>query len=510
MSFDEKLAEFTKRRDKALAMGSARHLAERKAQGILNARERVAELVEPGSFEEFGLFAVGINPLARDRTPADAAVCGFGRVDGRLMGINAADFSTMAASSGRIQIKKYNHIRDLCIANGHPLVNLMECGGGRIPDVMGASGIGAGGESGRYFRPRIVPTAAAVLGATYGRGAFACVLSDFTVMRRGAVLAVSSPNVTSGSIAEAESPEDLGGAPVHSETTGLVDLVVDTDQDALAAIRRFLSYLPDHNRLAAPRAPVPEGADAAAARLPELVPQERRKTYDVHRAIEAIVDPGSFFGLKERFARAAVTGLARLDGQTVGIVASNPRFKGGALDADACSKITNFIVLCDSFNVPLVFMADTPGFLIGSDAEKRGMAGRIMNFLAAVEEATVPKLALVLRKSFGQAYINMAGGKGDETAAWFSSEISFMDPHVAVSVIFAGREEAKGKSREEMMLEVAGDTSPYNLAAPYMAHAVIDPRDTRAYLISRLAIHSRSLTGGVGEHRLANWPPVAF
>ena len=145
-----------------------------------------------------------------------------------------------------------------------------------------------------------------------------------------------------------------------------------------------------------------------------------------------------------------------------------------------------------------------------SDAEKRGMAGRIMNFLAAVEEATVPKLALVLRKSFGQAYINMAGGKGDETAAWFSSEISFMDPHVAVSVIFAGKQEANGKSREEMMVEAAGDTSPYNLAAPYMAHAVIDPRDTRAYLISRLAIHSRSLTGGVGEHRLANWPPVPF
>ncbi|HEX2892114.1 acyl-CoA carboxylase subunit beta [Vineibacter terrae] len=510
MSFDSKLAEFERRRDKALAMGSARHLAARKAQGILNARERVAHLVAPGSFEEFGLFATGLNPAMRERTPTDAAVCGFGSVDGRLMGINSADFSTMAASSGRVQIKKYNHIRDLCIANGHPLINLMECGGGRIPDVMGASGIGAGGESGRYFRPRIVPTAAGVLGATYGRGAFVCVLSDFTVMRRGAVMAVSSPNVTSSSIAEAETPEDLGGWPVHSEVTGLADLVVDSDEEALDAIRRFLSYLPDHHRAAPPRVPVPAGADDAARRLPDLVPDERRKTYDVRRAIEAIVDPGSFFALKERFARAAVTGLARLGGQTVGVIATNPRVKGGALDAEACSKITSFIVLCDSFNVPLILMADTPGFLIGGEAERRGMAGRIMNFLAALEEATVPKLALVLRKSFGQAYINMGGGKGDETAAWFSSEISFMDPQVAVSVVFAGRQDGDGKSQEQLMAEVAADTTPYNLAAPYLAHAVIDPRDTRAYLISRLAIHSRALTGGIGEHRLANWPPMSF
>ncbi|WP_340148538.1 carboxyl transferase domain-containing protein [uncultured Sneathiella sp.] len=510
MSFEEKLSEFEKRKSKAEAMGSPRHLAARKADGILNARERISALVEDGSFEEFGLFATSINPDMRDRTPADSAVCGFGSVDGRMMGINSADFSTVAASSGRVQLKKYNHIRDLCVKNGHPLINLMECGGGRLPDVMGAAGIGAGGESGRYFSRRVVPTAAGVLGLTYGRGAFSCVLSDFTVMRRGAILAVSSPNVTSGSIGEAGSLEELGGTNVHGKITGLIDKIVDSDEEALLAIRKFLSYLPDHNRMAPPVVPVPAGADDRGTELPDVVPIERRKTYDIRRAIEAIVDPDSFFELKERFARPAVTGLARLGGQTIGIVATNPRHKGGALDADSCSKITNFIVLCDSFNVPLVFMADTPGFLIGTEAERRGMAGRIMNFLAAVEEATVPKIALVLRKSFGQAYINMGGGKADETAAWFSSEISFMDPKIAASVVFTGKEDGSGKSLEELTAELSSDTTPYSLAAPYLGHAIIDPRETRSYLISRLAIHSRSLTNGVGEHRLANWPPVSF
>ncbi|MEX1036164.1 MAG: carboxyl transferase domain-containing protein, partial [Sneathiella sp.] len=233
MSFDEKLSEFERRKNKAEAMGSPRHLAARKADGILNARERITALVKEGSFEEFGLFAMSINPDMRDRTPGDSAVCGFGSIDGRIMGINAADFSTVAASSGRVQLKKYNHIRDLCVANGHPLINLMECGGGRLPDVMGAAGIGAGGESGRYFSRRVVPTAAGVLGLTYGRGAFSCVLSDFTVMRRGAILAVSSPNVTSGSIGESGSLEELGGSQVHSKITGLVDMVVDSDEEAL-------------------------------------------------------------------------------------------------------------------------------------------------------------------------------------------------------------------------------------------------------------------------------------
>jgi acetyl-CoA carboxylase carboxyltransferase component len=506
VSFADKLEEHERRREKASVMGSQRHLAQRKADGVLNVRERIAQLVAPGTFEEFGLFATGFDPAMRDKTPTDAAVCGFGMVDGRLMGINAADFSVLAASSGRIQVKKYNHVRELCVANGHPLINLMECGGGRIPDVMGATGIGAGGESGRYIRPRIVPQAAGVLGMTYGRGAFMCVVSDFAVMRRGAVLAVSSPNVTSSSISEAETPEELGGWQVHSEVTGLVDQVVDSDEEALVAIRRFLSYLPDHANVAPARIAVPAGADEGAARLPELVPDSRRQVYDVRKAIAAIVDPGSFFPLKERYARVAVTGLARIDGRSVAIIASNPLVKGGALDADSCSKITNMIVLADSFNLPIILMADTPGFLIGAEQERRGIAGRIMNFLGALEGATVPKIALVLRKSFGQAYINMGGGKGDETAAWFGSEISFMDPQVAASVVLAGTGDADERRRLED--QVARDTSPYNLASAYMAHAVIDPRDTRAFLKSRLAIHSRSTTAGVGQHHLANWPPM--
>lgn len=508
MSFEQQIEEFDRRRTRAQAMGSPARLREREASGVLNARQRIARLVEPGTFEEFGLFAASLDPTMRDKTPADSAVCGFGKVDGRLTGINAADFTTLGASSARVQIKKYNHIRDLCIANGHPLINLMECAGGRIPDIMGAAGIGGGGESGRYFRDRVVPTASAALGLTYGRGAFVCINSDFCVIRKGAVMAVSSPQVTTVAISERGAAEELGGWDLHTSVTGLADVAVDSDEEALDAIRRFLSYMPDHHRTMPPRMAVPVGADEAAAGLLDLIPEDRHRVYDVRKVIRAVVDPGSFFPLKERFARSAVTGLARLDGRSIGVIASNPQFKGGALGAEECGKIANFLVLCDSFNIPIVLLADTPGFLVGVENERRRLPGYIMNMLAALEQATVPKFALVLRKSYGQAYINMGGGKADETASWCIGEISFMDPAVAVNVVYGVREQDDPQRYRELVEQVGRDSSPYNLAAPYLAHAVIDPRDTRRYLASRLEIHSRSLTGGIGEHRLANWPPM--
>lgn len=510
MAFEKQIEELEARQAKARAMGSPKRLAERKAAGILNARERVARLADDGSFRESGLLAISARPEQKDKSPADGMISGYGRVGGRLAGINASDFTTLGASSAATLGRKQAKIKNDCFKNGLPLIQLMECAGGRIPDIMGAAGIGGAGEGGalnRYSRIRTSPALAGVMGLTYGGGAFNCINSDFVVQRKGAVLAVSSQMVTSVALSEEIDPEELGGWKHHTRT-GLVDAVADTDEEAIDILKRFLSYMPDHAGKRPPAAPVPANADDAIRNILDVVPESRARTYDIRAAIEAIVDPGSFMAVKERFAKVAVTGLGRVGGEVVGLIASNPKFKGGALDADACDKITGFIVLCDSFNIPIVFLADTPGFLVGLESERKRLPGKIMNYMMALELATVPKIALILRKSFGQAYLNMGGGKSDHTATWMSGEISFMDPAVAVNIVYATREAADPERYKDLVREVAKDTTAYDLAAPYLAQEVIDPRETRRYLSDMLAVNCRNLSGGIGEHRLANWPPA--
>lgn len=507
MPFDKQREEFQARTERAKKMGSPTRLAERKAAGILNARERVALLVDQGTFVEAGLLATSVKPDMRDKTPGDGVVSGFGKIAGRMAGVNAADFTTLGSSSAEVHGKKQYYVRETCRKNGMPMVSLMECAGGRIPDIMGAAGIGRAGEGARYTHRRETPWASAVLGLTYGGGAFTCINSDFVVMRKGAVLAVSSSMVTSVAIAEDSDPEALGGWRLHSEQTGFVDAVVESDEEAIAQLKAFLSYLPEHAKSAPPVATsIAEAPDAR--KLDALVPESRAKTYDIRIVIKAILDRDSYFPLKERFAKVAVTALGRLNGRSVGIVASNPMFKGGALDPDSCDKIASFIVLCDSFNIPLIFLADTPGFLVGAESEKRRLPGKIMNFMAALELSSVPKIALVLRKSYGQAYLNMGAGRADVTASWFSGDISFMDPAVAVNVVYAVKPGEDPERYEQMVKEVSAGTTAFELAAPFMAQMVIDPNDTRSYLTGMLEILTRRMTGGVGQHRMADWPPA--
>jgi acetyl-CoA carboxylase carboxyltransferase component len=239
----------------------------------------------------------------------------------------------------------------------------------------------------------------------------------------------------------------------------------------------------------------------------EIVPESRNKVYDVRKVIAAIADTDSAFELKERYGKSVATVLARLDGKSIGFIANNPLFKGGALDADACQKITSFMVLCDSFNVPLVFLVDVPGFLIGVEGEMRGMPGKVINWMNAMSQVTVPKITVILRKSYGQAYINMAGGKGaDEVALWPTADLGFMDPAVSVNVLYGVKREDDPARFKELVEEVQRDTSAWALAELYEAQTVIDPRETREYLIRTLDVHRLRLKNGVGEHLLRNWP----
>lgn len=505
MPFEEQEKEFARRSARALAMGGEKKLAERAAAGILNVRERIDRLVDAGTFAEVGMFAVSARPDDRERTPADGIVTGYGKIDGREAAVASFDLTVLGASSAQVNGRKVGHVRRHAAANGLPLVTLGECAGARMPDAQGAAGMGGIGLWYEFGRLRETPWATAILGPSYGFSTWFAVHSDFVVMRRGAAMAVSSPKVNAVAISETIDEQELGGWQVHAETTGLIDVAIDSDDEALAAVKRFLSYLPSHHK-APPPVATPRAPAIAPETMLELIPEARSKVYDVRKVLPAIVDADSLFILKDRFGKAAVTALARIEGQPVGIVACNPWFKGGALDADAIDKIVGFLVLCDSYNVPIVQFADTPGFLIGLEGERRRVAGKIMNYIQALEMATVPKLAVVMRKSYGQAYLNLGGGLSDEMAAWWTAEVGFVDPAVGVSVVHNLRREQDPARFDELVQGMMRDNSAYQLAGIFAAQTVIDPRATRAWLGRMLEVHRRAPAGGVGEHRMRTWP----
>lgn len=508
MAHEDLIKDLEARKAKALGMGGPEKLAKRRAAGVMNARERLDGLLDRGSFHESGLFAKALRPEVREKSPADGKVAGFGKIHGREVAVVSNDFTVLGASSAVINMKKIKHVKQVANKRGMPLVFLGESSGARMPDRMGAAGRAIiAQDPTEYQRLRESPWVSALLGQCYGSSTWYSAMSDFVVMRKGAIMAIASPNVTSIAINRPIEAEDLGGWKLLTGVSGLADLAVDTDQEALDAIKRFLSYLPGHHSEAPPEAPVPPGSDDASKRMLEIVPESRNQVYDVRRVIEAVADKDSTFELKARYGRSISTVLARVGGRSVGFIANNPLFKGGALDADACQKVTSFMVLCDSFNVPLVFMVDVPGFLIGIEGELRGMPGKVINWMNALSLVTVPKIAIIMRKSYGQAYINMAGGKGaDEVACWPSADLGFMDPAVSVNVLYGVKREDDPKRFEELIKEVQRDTSPWGLAELYETQAVIDPRETRDYLIRTLEVHRMRMSKGVGQHLLRNWP----
>ncbi len=506
MAFEEDIAELERRRATARAMGSAKRLAAWAEAGILNARQRIAYLTDPDSFTEYGLLAVSEREEDRHRTPGDGVIDGHAHIEGRPVIVHAAEFSAMGASTAAIASRKRQHSVANANKNGIPFVALNECSGARMPDIMGAQGIHKAAESGSLRRHRKVPWASAVLGQSFGGGTWLSVMSDFIVMRKGAIMAVSSTNVTAVAIAEDEDPEDLGGWRMQTEVSGQVDMAVDSDEEALDAIKQFLSYLPSNSNEAPPRLPVPAGSGAEAEQLLDLVPESRAKVYDVRKVIRLIVDKDSFFPIKDRYAKVVTTGLARIDGRSVGLIATNPMFKGGAMDGDACDKIIGFLVLCDSYNIPVIHLVDTPGFLVGVVGERQKLPGKIMNYIQAMAMTTVPLLTVIMRKSYGQAHLNIGAVHADEMCAWYTGDISFVDPKISVSVVHKLKREDDPEKYDELERRFERGTSPYDLAEPFMIQDVIDPRETRDWLSRMLALHDRRLNGGVGEHLMATWP----
>lgn len=508
-SYKEKMREdYAQREIVAKAMGGSEKLAKRSESGLLNARSRIDLLFDDGTFLESGLFTTSsISESAARKTPADGKIAGYGKIAGRLCAVVSNDFTVMGASSSLTNSKKIAHMKRTATQRGLPMVFLGESSGARLPDNMGARGMGSllGNDPTQYQRKRETPWAAAVLGQCYGSSFLYTCCSDFSVIRKGAVMAVSSPKLIEMATNEKIDPQELGGWKVHTEGTGLIDRVVDTDEQAIDLIKTFLSYLPVTNQQKPPIVSVPEGSGDDMADIADLLPAERARVYDMRKIIQRIVDKDSFFELKDRFGKVVVTCLARINGKTVGIYANNPIYKGGVLDVDACDKIQSLLVLCDSFNIPIISFVDTPGFVIGAEAERRKAPGKIVNFMNALQLVTVPKISIIIRKTYGQAYLNMGGGRNsDEVAAWPSAEISFMTPQFAANIAYGLAPGDNGY--EEALRDMERDNNVWEMAKIFAVQNVIRPEETRDYLIRILEVHESKNPNGVGAHELSNWP----
>jgi acetyl-CoA carboxylase carboxyltransferase component len=508
MAFEKLLEEYEARRAKALGMGGERKLAGREKRGQLNARERIEHLVDEGSFIESGLFGTsGVYPEQAAETPTDGKIAGYARIDGRDVAIVVNDFTVKGASTSATNSKKVGHMKRPAAERGLPLVVIGESTGARLPDAMGSRGMGMllGNDNTQFRRTRETPLATAVIGPSFGSSAWLACLADFAVMHKGATMAVSSPRLIEMALNEQVDLNELGGWRLHAEITGLIDQVVDKEDDMFGAIRKFLSYLPSHHREAPADAPVPAGSGSAMADVMSILPEKRTQVYDMKRVVKTLVDTDTMFELKPRFGKSALVALARLGGKSVGIVANNPLHRGGALDADACRKIVDFLVLCDSFNVPIVLLVDTPGFQIGTEAEKAGAPGKIMNFMNAMTLVTVPKLSVILRKSYGRAYVCMGGGRhSDDIAAWPTAEISFMSPEFATTIVHGVKPGEAGF--DEHFADISKESDVWGLASVFSAQAVLRPSDTRDYLIRMLDVYKLRMTKGVGQHLMRTWP----
>lgn len=507
MAHEALLAELEKRKEAARSMGGPDKLSKRKKRGQLNAQERLDALIDKDSFIELGLLGASTIDDDAAETPRDGKITGFARIGGRDAGVVVNDFTTKGASTSATNSKKMGYIRRVCTERGLPFVHVGESTGARLPDAMGSKGMGnlLGNDITQFRRMRETPWAAAALDTSFGSSAWLCCCADFAVMKKGSIMSVSSPRLVSMAIGEKVDLEELGGWRLHAEQTGLIDHFVDTDEEAMVALRRFLSYLPSHNGELPPVTPVPEGSGEGQDGVLDILPEKRTQVYNMKKIVEIIFDRGSFFELKARFGRPAIVGLARLAGHSVGVIANNPAVGGGALSAEACRKCIDFTVLCDSFNIPLVRIMDTPGFVVGLDAERRGAPGQIMNFMNATCLTTVPQITVIARKAYGRAYVAMGGGAhNDSMVAWPMAEVSFMDPVFATNIVHnlsAGQE-----GFEEALAHIQKDLEIWDMARIFSAHDVIKPQETRAFLIRMFDVHRRRRSGGLGQHLMRTWP----
>jgi len=482
-----------------LGGGEARIEAQHK-KGRLTARERIDLLLDKGSFRELDAFVTHRTTdfgLEKKKFLADSVVTGWGTVNGRLVYIFSQDFTVFGGSLGEVHAEKIVKVMDLAMKNGAPLIGLNDSGGARIQEGV----VSLGGYADIFLRNTlasgVIPQLSVIMGPCAGGAVYSPAMTDFIFMVRGSsYMFITGPNVVKTVTHEDVSFEELGGADVHAETSGVCHVAADSEPDALYLVQKLLSYLPQNNMEDPPFIPAGDDPLRMEAKLDTIIPDDPSKPYDIKDVIKLIVDNSDFYEVHEAYAQNIITGFARLGGHSIGIIANQPAVLAGVLDINSSEKAGRFVRFCDAFNIPILTFVDVPGFLPGTDQEHSGIIRSGSKLLFAYCEATVPKLTVITRKAYGGAYDVMSSKhiRGDINLAWPSAELAVMGPEGAVEIIFrkelAAAEDPE-KRKEALVAEYREKfANPYVAASRGYIDDVIEPRETRPRLINALEMLS--------------------
>jgi len=510
MEKQERIDELKKLQDNNLQMGGPDRIARQHELGRLTARERIDKLFDPGTFEETGSLMQALTPDSEGKITHINDVSGFGEVNGRVAIVHADDATVFTAGTraGTQQPRGLNPrlYPELC----HPVIHLAD--GGDARSSLAFQGMAGMANPTRALTGlRRVPRVTAIMGDCIGTPAMEAIAADFVVMVKGTKLGLFAPRLLASPLESGASDEELGGWKLHAEETGQVDAVADNDEQCLEIIREFLSYMPSNCDEEPLLVPTDDPPDRELDRLMTLIPDKPNRVYEMHQVIKTIVDDGRYFAIKPNFGRTLITCLARMDGRTVGIIANQTLHNAGAAGIDECEKASEFIILCDTFNIPLLFIADTPGLLVGKPAEQRRLPTKIMTWMEAMAFTTVPKICIIVRKAYGMAISNMCGSNcgPDFIAALTTAEISFMSPEAAANVVYLRRIESAENPEEErarLIKQMQLESSPFPAAAVGLLDDVLDPRDTRKYIIDYLEILRKCRGDFISDTRLQSWP----
>jgi acetyl-CoA carboxylase carboxyltransferase component len=495
---EDKIRDLKARETQVLEMGGEKAVAAHREKGKLTARERLNKLFDKGTFREIDMFVRHrcVNfEMENVEIPADGVITGHGLVEGRPVFAFSQDFTTRAGSLGEMHSKKICKVMDLALKAGVPFVGINDSGGARIQEGVDAlSGYGQ-----IFFRNSaasgVIPQISAIMGPTAGGAVYSPAMTDWVFMvKKSSYMFITGPEVIKAVTGEEISFEELGGAKTHNEKSGVAHFACESDEDAIGQIKRLLAYLPSNNMEDPPRVETGDDPKRTDAALDAIIPDSPNKIYDMQDIILSIVDNGDFFEPHQYFARNIIVGFARLNGRAIGIIANQPKYLAGCLDINASDKATRFIRFCDSFNIPLLTIADVPGYLPGSQQEWGGIIRHGAKLLWCYSEATVPKLLLVTRKDYGGSYLAMCSKDlgADMAFAWPTAEIAVMGAAGAANIIhrreIKDAEDPNGKRQEKIQEYEALFSNPYQAAQRGYIDAVIVPRETRPRLIDALDV----------------------